>query len=231
MSSLKGNREGVVMKLLKKSALLGLVLAGTLSITGFAFDLQKDATEWTADPDYLVTMYLGMPQEEFDNNFSGLKDWDYRRDDYMNANLPCNKRRYTRNELSSISKNIYQEEFINASFSGNSLTISQVNFSTYQKKLTNNYKKDILPAFEQGKKVYQIVMDNMVKKLGKPTNPGTWKRTVHSNGEIHTENIWNSWYIGNDHYTLFLLLTNEKKYMQTPDYCPVSIVGVAHTTR
>lgn len=145
------------MKLLKKSALLGLVLTGTLSITGFAFDLQKDATEWTADPDCLVTMYLGMPQKEFENNFSGLTNWKYKRNDFINANLPCNTRSYTRDELSSISKNIYQQEFIYADFKGDSLVISQINFSLYQKKLTNNYKKDILPAFEQGKRSIKLL--------------------------------------------------------------------------
>lgn len=216
-----------------KSILLGTLLAGTLSFSSFAYDLQKDATEWTADPDYLVTMYLGMPQNEFDNNFSGLTNWEYIRRDNMNIFYPCNTRSYTRQEQSSFSKNVYQEEFIYANFreDTDSLLSSQVNFSLYQKKLNNNYKKDILPAFAQGKKVYQIVMDNMVKKLGKPTNPGTWKKKMYANGEIYVESNWNTWYIGKEHYTLSVQLTNEKKYMQKPGYCPIVTIMVCHSYR
>lgn len=219
------------MKLVKKSALLGLVLAGTLSITGYAFDLIKDATEWTANPDCAVTMYLGMPQKEFENNFSGLTDWQYKRRDNMNVLYPCNQRDYKRIEQSPFSKNLYQEEIIHTSFreDTDALLLYQVSFNTFEKKLNTNYKKEVVPAFEQARRIYKIAMDNMIKKYGQPTYPGKLRREMYSNGEIYVENILNEWVIDGELYSVAMYLRNDKKYMVTPDCNPITTVFVAHS--
>lgn len=62
------------MKLLKTLA-MGIALSAVTVMPGMAFDLEKDAAEWTANPDCVVTMYLGMPSSEFENNFSDIKGW------------------------------------------------------------------------------------------------------------------------------------------------------------
>lgn len=218
------------MRLYKKSALLGLVLAGTLSMTGFAFDMQKDATAWTENPDCMVTMYLGMPQNEFENNFSGLPDWKYKRWDNMNVLYPSNKRQYERSETSTISKNIYQKELIHAHFreDTDALLSYDTQYIIYQKKLNNSYKKEILPAMEQGRKIYKAIMDNMVKKYGPPTHPGQLKKSLNPNGEIYAEHILNGWTIGKEHYSVFMELLNSRKDFQTPNYCPIVVVWAAH---
>lgn len=218
------------MKLWNKSAMLTLILAGTLSMSGFAFDLSKDATEWTANPDCMVTMYLGMPQKEFENNFSGLPDWKYKRWNNMNVLYPSNLREYERAETSSISKNIYQKELIHATFreDTDALHSYDTQYIIYQKKLNNNYKKEILPAMEQGRKIYKSIMDNMVKKYGPPTHPGQLKKSLNPNGEIYAENILNGWTIGKEHYSVYMGLLNSRKDFQKPDYCPIVVIWASH---
>ena len=219
------------MKLWKKSAMLSLILAGTLSISGFAFDLSKDATEWTSNPDCMVTMYLGMPQKEFENNFSGLTEWQYKRWDNMNVLYPCNDRDYTRIEQSPISKNLFQREMIHTSFreDTDALLSYQVTFEVFAKKLNTNYKKDVLPAFDQARKIYKTAMDNMIKKYGQPTYKGEPRKFFHSNGDIYIEDVRNTGIVGNERYSIYILLRNSKKDIPKPNDNPIASVLVSHS--
>lgn len=58
-------------KLLYAGVITGAVALG--SMTGFAFDIVKEADTVTKDSSVIYTMYLGMPEDEFKDNFLELQ--------------------------------------------------------------------------------------------------------------------------------------------------------------
>lgn len=217
------------MKKWLKSILLGAVLTGTLSCSSFAFNLQNDFEEWSTDPDYMVTMYLGMPMAEFNNNFSGLRDWQSSFYTYPNISTKT----YTRVEPSAISKNIAQSEFIHSAFRRGSdeLVSYEVRWSFCTKKLNNNYQKEVEPAFEQARKMYNAALANMINKYGEPSNPGKLFKFTYPNGEIKSAHINQRWETDNEYYILCLSLDSvksDKPVKEMKDYLPVAVVSIKH---
>ena len=218
-----------VIKKWPKSILLGTALAGTLSFSSFAFNLQNDFDEWSPDPDYMVTMYLGMPMVEFNNNFSGLHDWQCQANTYQNISTKT----YKRIAPSSISNNIMQSELIHSLFRGgsNELVSCEVRWPYCTKKSNNNYKKEIDPAFEQARKMYNAALTNMVNKYGEPSKPGKLFKFIYPTGEIQSENISQQWETDNEYYVLYISLDYRKLDKVTKDshdYLPVAVVSIQH---
>lgn len=72
------SKGGVSMKW-KKVLCTGL-FTGLLTVTGmtgFALDLTKETDVISRNPSNVYTMYLGMSDSEFKQNFSGVTGWNY----------------------------------------------------------------------------------------------------------------------------------------------------------
>ena len=189
------------MKLLKTLA-MGIALSAVTVMPGMAFDLEKDAAEWTANPDCVVTMYLGMPSSEFENNFSDIKGWKKTVFNNFNAYYPCHMTDYRRIETSSFNNKIATEERVGSIIREDTDSLEEANISlAYVKKTKNlNYKKDILPAMQNIKKIKGLIIDNMTKKYG-PYTKITNKHIAHApNGQILGEYEDLEWDVGNEVY-------------------------------
>ena len=194
------------MKMLKVLA-MGVAISTATIMPGMAFEMEKDSAEWSSNPDCIVTMYLGMPSAEFENNFSDIKGWN--RNVFKSPN-PLYKdymTQFLREEPALFSNKVIKQERLSSimTVDGDSLDEAAISFS-YMKRDNNanyNYKKEVLPAIEELKRIKEQIKDNIIKKYGQPTKVSDQKTIKDSNGRIvrDEENI--IWIIGNEQYAIY----------------------------
>lgn len=164
-------------KLLYAGVITGAVALG--SMTGFAFDIAKEADTVTKDSSVIYTMYLGMPEDEFKDNFSGVTGWDYwdstmfkdwdsgshsLKKDYEAGHYSFTYE-YKRKENFPGMKGITQTEILTAKFPrGEPLEHMQFVLALDSDVELND--KQVMRVIEEGEKFYKIMFNNLVNQYG-----------------------------------------------------------------
>lgn len=162
-------------KLLCAGFLTGAVALG--SMTGFAFDMLKEADTETKDPSVIYTMYLGMPEDEFKDNFSGVTGWDYWDSTMLKGWDRLLKRDYekgistftyiyTRKESYPGMKGIMQTEKLMADFHKDS-PLEQISLIFSLDGDVDLSDKQVMKVIEEGEKTYKVMFNNLVNQFGK----------------------------------------------------------------
>lgn len=162
-------------KLLCAGLLTGVVALG--SMTGFAFDMLKEADTVTKDSSVIYTMYLGMSEDEFKDNFSGVTGWDYSdstmskgwdrvfKRDYEKGICPFTYI-YTRKESYPGMKGIMQKEKLMADFHKDS-PLEQISLRFSLDGDVDLSDKQVMKVIEEGEKTYKVMFNNLVNQFGK----------------------------------------------------------------
>lgn len=165
------------MKILK-TLLLGAMMAGAVSLPAFAFDMLKDATEWTKDPTCIMTVYMGMPMSEFENNFSDVAKNGWTRKD--NKQETSYYTTFSKVEPIGKSKKFLQMESIEANVQNDNVDhyVVRFEFLNYQPSTGGRdvyhpslSSKEYNVAFDNAIKIYVALLDNMKAKFGQPDVP------------------------------------------------------------
>ena len=216
------------MKVLKVLA-MAVALSATTIMPGMAFEMEKDSAEWSSNPDCMVTMYLGMPSAEYENNFSDIKGWKRSVINNYNVLYPCHHTQFLREEPAPFSNKVIKQERLISIIreDWDSLEKAEIYFC-YRKKENGanyNYKKEVLPAIQELQRIQKQVKDNMIKKYGQPTKVSNKKTIKDNSGRIIADEENTEWIIGDERYSIFYGASGDPR-AQT-----IGTVAFSHTTK
>ena len=209
---MKGFGKGGVLMNWKKVLCSGLFtgLLTATAMTGFALDLTKEADMISRNPSNVYTMYLGMSDQEFKKNFSGVTGWNYNNstqtkmwklpsilEGYDNGQIGI-VHTYGRSEKHDTVPYVMKREALTADFKkGRPLGSYSVILKMTVK--SNDVKKlkpdDTAAILKEGLDDFKLASDNMTKTLGKgPT--GSQYLDGQVNGSEFAKTIIYSWSTG-----------------------------------
>lgn len=198
-------------KLLCAGLLTGVVALG--SMTGFAFDMLKEADTVTQDSSVIYTMYLGMPEDEFKDNFSGVTGWDYW-DSTMLKNWDSGvhpfkaayesginpfRYEYKRKESFPGMKGITQSEILNAYFC-KGRPLEQLHFVLAFDSDVELSNKQVMKVIEEGEKPYKVMFNNLVNQFGKAESSRRSPIISPINGVQFGDSLTHTWKAPNGSY-------------------------------
>lgn len=195
-------------KVLCSGLFTGLLTA--TAMTGFALDLTKEADMISRNPSNVYTMYLGMSDQEFKKNFSGVTGWNYNNstqtkmwklpsilEGYDNGQIGI-VHTYGRSEKHDTVPYVMKREALTADFKkGRPLGSYSVILKMTVK--SNDVKKlkpdDTAAILKECLDDFKLAADNMTKTLGKgPT--GSQYLDGQVNGSEFAKTIIYSWSTG-----------------------------------
>ena len=197
-----------MLKNLKK-VITASMIALTVSIPAFAFDMAEDMKSWSENPDCMVTMYTHMNYADFSSNFSNIPGWTYSHATNPLFDIPSDEYGYTRIQPSSFSTKVREREKIGASFENihDFLFCADIQFDYICDFKTNlNFKKDHFPAFKRTQEMTELLLQHMKNKYGEPDkgpySEYSGKQGTMKDGVLVNDHKRYIWIRGEDVYIL-----------------------------